>query len=56
MSKAVKVSRKEIRWRLPLVVVKLLRSKGGPHSTKSGKRGYDRKRSKAELRDRVIEP
>jgi len=31
-------------------VVEILRHKGGAHSTPSGKHGYDRKRSKAELR------
>jgi len=51
-NRAVRPS-KPSKWRLPAEVVDLLRHKGGAHSTKSGKRGYDRKRSKAELRSRV---
>jgi hypothetical protein len=43
------------KWRLPMEVVDLLKHKGGAHTTKSGKRGYDRKRSKAELRGRFAE-
>lgn len=53
MSKKRVVRKPEpLKWRLPMEVVDLLRHKGGAHSTKSGKRGYDRKRSKAELRSR----
>ncbi len=54
MSK-IKIDKRKGKWRLPTEVVELLRHKGGPHSTKSGKRGYDRKRSKAELRDRATD-
>lgn len=51
MSKKIrKACKKASKWRLPTEVVDLLRHKGGAHSSKGGKRGYDRKRSKAELR------
>ncbi|NTW30219.1 MAG: hypothetical protein HGA33_03000 [Candidatus Moranbacteria bacterium] len=54
MSKKIAIRKSEpSKWRLPMEVVDLLRHKGGAHSTKSGKRGYDRKRSKAELRKRL---
>ncbi|NTW13455.1 MAG: hypothetical protein HGA31_00295 [Candidatus Moranbacteria bacterium] len=54
MSKKIVVRKpKPSKWRLPTEVVDLLRHKGGAHSTKSGKKGYDRKRSKAELRNRM---
>lgn len=37
---------KQIKPRLPMEAVLALRSKGGAHSTKRGKRGYDRKRTR----------
>jgi hypothetical protein len=36
--------------RLPMAEVLFLRSHGGAQSTKSGKRGYDRKREKQAVR------
>jgi hypothetical protein len=39
-------NKKRITPRLPMEVVEALRHKGGAHSTKRGKRGYDRKRIK----------
>jgi hypothetical protein len=48
-----KINKKPSKWRLPVEVVDLLRHKGGAHTTKSGERGYDRKRSKAELRKQL---
>ena len=53
MAKTIKKVRKPSKWRIPMEVVELLRHKGGAHSTKSGGKGYDRKRSKAELRKRL---
>ena len=39
-------NKKRLTPRLPMEAVETLRHKGGAHSTKRGKRGYDRKRAK----------
>lgn len=44
-------SKKLFKTRLPMEAVNLLRSRGGAHSSKKGKKGYDRKKEKREVRN-----
>lgn len=41
---------KLFRVRLPMEAVEILRHKGGTHSSRKGRKGYDRNREKRELR------
>lgn len=52
MPSKIRIDRRKPKHRLPKEVVELLRRKGGAHSTKKGKRGYDRREAKRELRRR----
>lgn len=45
-----KKKKKVLMPRLPMETVKLLRTKGGPQSTKKGDKGYNRKVEKAKER------
>ena len=42
---------KRLKHRLSEEVVHILRHKGGPQGTQKGKRGYDRSKMKAEIRE-----
>ncbi len=44
------IPRKKIKPRLSKEAVKILRKKGGVHGTKKGKKSYDRKKAKQEIR------
>jgi hypothetical protein len=44
-------NKKLFRTRLPMEAVNALRHKGGAHSSKKGKRGYDRNKEKRETRE-----
>lgn len=52
MPAKLRIDKRKPKERLPMEVVNVLHHKGGAHSTKKGKRGYDRKQAKKELRDR----
>ncbi|MEI6649975.1 MAG: hypothetical protein WCL23_00915 [Candidatus Moraniibacteriota bacterium] len=52
MPSKIKIDKRKLKHRLPTEIVDVLKHKGGPHSTKKGKRGYDRKHAKKELWDR----
>lgn len=53
MPSKIRIDKRKPKERLPMEVVNVLRHKGGAHSTKKGKRGYDRKEAKRELRNQV---
>ena len=44
-------SKKLFKTRLPMEAVNALRHKGGSHSSKKGKKGYDRNKEKREVRN-----
>lgn len=44
-------NKKLFKTRLPMEAVNALRHKGGAHSSKKGKRGYDRNNEKREIRN-----
>lgn len=44
-------NKKFFKTRLPMEAVNALRHKGGAHSSKKGKRGYDRNKEKREIRN-----
>lgn len=45
------MKKKNLKPRLPMEAVNLLRSRGGAHSLPKGKKGYDRNKEKREVRN-----